>query len=152
MLFDPLELIERLAVLVPPPRFHLVRYDGILAPRASWRDEVVPAAGVRVGRTEGRVSSDSVPTHATKPNVEGEKQDTGAEAPIVRRLPWAHLLARVFLVDALCCPRCSKRMRILSAIQTPDAIRSILDCLGLPTRPPPITPAIPSAPTSADVY
>jgi hypothetical protein len=37
MLFEPLELIERIAVLVPPPRFHLVRYNGILAPRASSR-------------------------------------------------------------------------------------------------------------------
>ena len=29
-------------------------------------------------------------------------------------------------------------MRILSAIHPPDAIRKILDCLGLPSRPPPI--------------
>jgi hypothetical protein len=29
LLLDPLELVERLAVLVPPPRFHLVRYHGL---------------------------------------------------------------------------------------------------------------------------
>jgi hypothetical protein len=31
-------------------------------------------------------------------------------------------------------------MRILAAIQSPDAIRAILECLGLPPRPPPIAP------------
>jgi len=34
-------------------------------------------------------------------------------------------------------------MRILCAIHPPDAIRKILDCLGLPSRPPPICSAIP---------
>lgn len=32
-------------------------------------------------------------------------------------------------------------MRILCAINPPDAIRKILDCLGLPSKPPPIAPA-----------
>jgi hypothetical protein len=76
--------------------------------------------------------------------------DTSAGVPSLRRLPWAHLLARVFLVDALCCARCGSRMRILAAIQTPDAIRSILECLGLPARPPPLMPAVPSDLSYAD--
>lgn len=32
MIFEPLELVEKLAALVPPPRFNLVRYHGVLAP------------------------------------------------------------------------------------------------------------------------
>jgi hypothetical protein len=40
--FEPLELLEKLAVLVPPPREHLVLYSGVLAPCASLRDQVVP--------------------------------------------------------------------------------------------------------------
>jgi len=32
-------------------------------------------------------------------------------------------------------------MRILCAIHPPEAIRKILDCLGLPSRPPPIASA-----------
>ena len=28
--------------LVPPPRFHMVRYHGVLAPSAAWRELVVP--------------------------------------------------------------------------------------------------------------
>jgi hypothetical protein len=33
-------------------------------------------------------------------------------------------------------------MRVLAAIQTPDAIRDILECLGLPACPPPVAPAV----------
>jgi hypothetical protein len=29
---SPLELLEKLAALVPPPRVNLVRYHGVLAP------------------------------------------------------------------------------------------------------------------------
>lgn len=29
VVFEPAELVERLAALVPPPRVHLVRYHGI---------------------------------------------------------------------------------------------------------------------------
>ncbi len=37
--------------------------------------------------------------------------------------------------------RCGGRMRILAAIEDPAVARKILDCLGLPSRPPPVAPA-----------
>jgi len=33
-------------------------------------------------------------------------------------------------------------MRILAAIHPPDTTRAILECLGLPSRAPPIAPAV----------
>jgi hypothetical protein len=39
--------------------------------------------------------------------------------------------------------RCGGCMRILAAIHPPEAIRTILDCLALPSRPPPIARALP---------
>jgi len=42
LLLSPLELIEKLAALIPPPRLNLVRYHGILAPNARDRSQVVP--------------------------------------------------------------------------------------------------------------
>jgi hypothetical protein len=36
LLVDPLELLERFAALVPPPRRPLLAYHGLLAPRARW--------------------------------------------------------------------------------------------------------------------
>ena len=37
LLLSPLELIEKLAALIPPPRLNLVRYHGILTPNARDR-------------------------------------------------------------------------------------------------------------------
>ena len=37
----PLELIERLAALIPPPRLHRHRYHGVLAPNAPLRAQVI---------------------------------------------------------------------------------------------------------------
>jgi hypothetical protein len=37
-----IECMARLAALVPPPRFPLWRYHGVLAPASPWRSRVVP--------------------------------------------------------------------------------------------------------------
>ena len=42
LVFDPVELLGRLAVLVPRPRINLLLYHGVLGARAAWRAEVVP--------------------------------------------------------------------------------------------------------------
>jgi hypothetical protein len=49
----------------------------------------------------------------------------------------------VFAVDAFACPRCGSRIRLLAAIESEEAIRAILGCLGLPARAPPLAPAEP---------
>jgi hypothetical protein len=51
-------------------------------------------------------------------------------------------MRRVFEVDVLECPACHGRMRILAAIHPPEATRAILECLCLPTRAPPVSPAV----------
>ena len=58
-----------------------------------------------------------------------------------RNCTWAELMKRVWSLDVLQCDRCGGRMRIVCANHPPEAVRSIMDCLGLPTRPPPIAPA-----------
>ena len=37
-----MELIEKLAALVPLPRMHLVRYGGCLAPHSHLRGAIIP--------------------------------------------------------------------------------------------------------------
>ena len=50
LLLSPMELLEKLAVLVPPPRFHLLRYHGVLAPRGPGpRPHRAGLAGCRAG-------------------------------------------------------------------------------------------------------
>jgi hypothetical protein len=38
----PVELLARLAAIVPPPRYPLLRFHGVLAPRHAWRARIVP--------------------------------------------------------------------------------------------------------------
>jgi hypothetical protein len=49
LMLTPLELIERLAALIPPPRRHRHRYYGVLAPNAPLRGQVTALAGVPDG-------------------------------------------------------------------------------------------------------
>jgi len=48
----------------------------------------------------------------------------------------------LFSVDSLKCERCGAKMRILCAIHPLEAIKKILDCLGIPSKPPPIFRAV----------
>src|SRR5437660_8258261 len=43
VVFEPLELLEKLVAIIPAPKAHLVRYAGILGPAAKWRALIVPA-------------------------------------------------------------------------------------------------------------
>ena len=127
IIFEPLDLMERLAALAPAPCFNLIRYSGVLAPSASWRRSIVPKEAI----TE------------TENAAEEKKDETEKDSkPRPRRYSWAELLKRVFAVDVLKCDRCGGRMKILCAINPPTAIRKILECIGLPIRPPPISPAL----------
>jgi hypothetical protein len=55
-----------------------------------------------------------------------------------RRVVAQELMRRVFAMDALECPRCSGRMRILAQIHPRDTTRAILECPDLPTRALPV--------------
>lgn len=43
LVIEPLDLMARLAALVPPPRMHLTRYHGVFAPHSKLRAAVTPA-------------------------------------------------------------------------------------------------------------
>ncbi|MBI3856235.1 MAG: transposase, partial [Planctomycetes bacterium] len=42
VVLEPLQFLEKLAALVPPPRAHLLRYHGVLAPHSALRRAVIP--------------------------------------------------------------------------------------------------------------
>jgi hypothetical protein len=44
IVMSPLELMQRLAALVPRPRLHLIHFHGVLAPHAKLRPQIVPSA------------------------------------------------------------------------------------------------------------
>jgi hypothetical protein len=80
-----------------------------------------------------------------------EKADKSNPGMHERRYAWAELLKRIFSVDSLKCERCGGRMRILCVIHPPEAIRKILDCLGIPSKPPPIFPAVLESDTEGSI-
>jgi Putative transposase len=43
IVLEPLDLMARLAALVPPPRMHLTRYHGVFAPHSRLRAAITPA-------------------------------------------------------------------------------------------------------------
>jgi hypothetical protein len=45
LVFDPEDLLARLCAMVPPPRWHLIRFHGVLSAHASLRSEVIAARG-----------------------------------------------------------------------------------------------------------
>src|SRR6266446_4704362 len=132
--------MTKLAVLVPAPRAHLTRYHGILGPAAVWRPMIIPTAA---NDNSSEITPNPQPSpQSSAASVEGEPPSQTLPSARQRNYTWAELMKRVFLVDVLQCERCGGRMKILAAIHPPDATAKILDCLGLPSRAPPLAPAI----------
>ncbi len=127
--FDPLELLERLAVLTPRPRVNLILYHGVLAPRAAWRAAVVPVAAC--GADGWNVD----------PSVEGDEDAKGSGQSRSGAYQWAELMRRTFGFDVLACERCGGRLRLVALIEDAYVVRRILHHLGLPTELPEPQPA-----------
>jgi len=51
VVMSPLELMQRLAALVPRPRLHLFRFHGVLAPHAKLRPQITPDAPLNANNT-----------------------------------------------------------------------------------------------------
>ncbi|WPL22122.1 IS91 family transposase [Thiorhodovibrio frisius] len=105
----PLELIDHLAALIPPPRRHRHRYHGVLAPNAPLR-----AAAVVLGREltddPSACAELAAPRRAPAPN---------ARSPA--RYLWAMLLARLLLAVEKTCPNRGADMHIIAFIT--EAVR-----------------------------
>lgn len=111
------ELVARLAALVPPPRVHTVRYFGVFAPRAKLRPVIVP-----------------------KPDEDDASScahgDGASRGPAGSRSSWARLMKRVFAVDVLACPRCHARMQHLAELHDAKTIRDVVAAITRATGPP----------------
>src|SRR5277367_2691851 len=56
IVLEPLDLMARLAALVPTPRMHLTRYHGVFAPHSQYRAAVTPAHRGRGAATPRHVA------------------------------------------------------------------------------------------------
>jgi hypothetical protein len=127
LVFEPLELLERLAALTPRPRINLLLYYGVLGARSTWR--------ARLRKSEPEQSS-----AASEPAPDGESRSVGA-IPSRTNWLWAELMRRSFGFDVLACPRCGGRLSLIALIEDARVIRRILSHLRLPTDVPEPRPA-----------
>ena len=119
----PLELIERLAALIPPPRQHRHRYHGVLAPNAPQRAQVISLA------------------RPPPPPLPNAAHPSHAPARLPTRYLWAVLLAHIYEILPLRCTLCGGEMRIIAFITEAPAVNAILGHLGEPTSPPEVARA-----------
>ena len=113
LVLEPLDLMARLAALVPPPRMHLTRFHGVFAPHSKLRAALTPAhRGVGAAQLPAAVGEQNEP--ATPRHV---------------AMNWARRLKRVFGVEIETCARCGGRLRIIASIEEPQVIARILSHL-----------------------
>ena len=162
------ELLARIAALVPPPRYPLVRYHGCFAPAHIWRRSVVPepppprTSCVRTSQPTEHTPPAPGPTAAhTLPPVETGVlvEPSQLRSPFVLSDPhlqrlldgllvmstpragWATLLRRSHHLDVLDCPRCRGRMRPIAVVRDKAHARRFLAHLDKPHEPPALAPA-----------
>jgi hypothetical protein len=97
VVLEPLDIIARLAALVPRPRLNLTRFHGVFAPNFKHRKRIVP-------RPPRHSDADQPP------------------AP----LSWMQRLKRVFAIDIETCPECGGRLRVIACVEEPPLIAKIL--------------------------
>ena len=144
----PVELIDRIAALVPPPRTHRHRYFGVLAPNSPLRAAVtaMALAAPALQATAQPAQSgagEGVPGVAPLDNANAVQVqcEPVPPKPSKARYLWAVLIARIYEVFPLLCPLCGGQMRIIAFITHRADIRKILDHIGVESQPPHISPA-----------
>jgi hypothetical protein len=146
LVLSPVQFLARIAALVPPPRFPLVRFAGVLAPNSTWRRSVVPegprarATAPRVTERKRKKKREKAKPSEAKPRAAHTSLGDGVVPADGARIDWATLLRRIHLEDVLACP-CGGRRRIIAEITERDAIVAILAHVGLATDAPPIARA-----------
>jgi hypothetical protein len=150
-----LELVRKLAALVPPKRLNLLRFFGVFAPGAHSRKLLTKSANLSPGlinidstahNIAGRVGATASTVTASLSSPTSEPQPSGATVqretpPPKARLNWADLLRRTFEIDIFTCDNCGGRRRVVALINKRSAAKRILEHLGLPADQPRLLPA-----------
>ena len=140
----PLELIDRIAALVPPARTHRHRYFGVLAPNSPLRCAVT-ALAQQVKQVVVQAEPANMSEGAPGVVPLGHAMPLPPESVPLKRSKahylWAVLIARIYEVFPLLCPLCGGQMRLIAFITEGTQIRKILDHIGVDSEPPHISPA-----------
>ncbi len=137
LVLTPLQFLDRLAALIPPPRRHRHPYHGAFAPHAGLR----PLVAAHAGRAVAGMSWASALEFSALPDI-APSAPAPANPPPRRRASalWAWLIARIYDALPLSCPQCGTQMKLIAFITEPVAIRGILTHVGESVTPPPLSP------------
>jgi hypothetical protein len=131
--FDPLEFIAEIVAHIP-----------------DTYEKTAIGYGWYSNRTRGYRKEHGLLAAEGPARCEEADSDKG---PLEARRAWARLIARIYEVNPLTCPRCGSEMKVVAVLDNEDAIYKILRHLGLlappeESRAPPATgPPVTSSPT-----
>ncbi len=142
ILLSPLELLEKISGIIPPPKRHQITYYGCLSSHSRIRPLIVPSKRDEPGKKE---SDAKLPSTAENEGTDSrdKKEVTGNvdKKKNSNYISWAELLKRSYKIDITLCRKCGGRLRVISMIREADTIRKILDFLGLGADPPVARPS-----------
>jgi len=134
-LFDASDFLAELTQHIPPKGLQLIRRYGLYASRTKGRWNEMPwvaeraPEGWRATHQRGVAAEDL----GYEPLSDGNEEVT-VDA---RKRAWARLLAKVYEVDPMVCPKCGADMKVIAVIEDPDELRRILRHLVKMGRSPP---------------
>lgn len=112
LVMSPMELLARIASLIPIPRRQTHRLFGVFAAKSKLRSQLVVVKMKRRPR--------------------GKKEDIRELGVNYRQpIPWRELLQRIFGVDSLKCPKCGRRMEVVAVIEDKAEAARYLAHVGL---------------------
>jgi hypothetical protein len=161
------ELMARIAALVPPPHYPLVRYQGVFAGGHHMRRRVVPKPPLsRRKPCSTKPTEPPEPKTDTAASIDALRAELGelAEAPPIRspfilsdphmrrlldglllmnspRADWATLLRRSHDIDVLDCPKCHSRLRPMAVVRDEEQAKRFLQFIDDYDEPRPLSPA-----------
>jgi len=134
-LFDALDFLAELTQHIPPKGLQLIRRYGLYASRTKGRWHEMPwvaeraPKGWRATHKRGVAAEDL----GYEPLSDGDEE----VAVDARKRAWARLLAKVYEVDPMVCPKCGADMKVIAVIEEPDELKRILRHLIKVGRAPP---------------
>jgi hypothetical protein len=122
-LFPAIGFLVDLLQHLPDAGAHLVRRYGLYSSRcrATWSDRPYLVRLAPAGWREQH-GSQSEPQPGLPPEQEPHLSVSARET----RSAWARLIAKVYEVDPLVCPRCGSKMKVKAVITDPQQLRRIL--------------------------
>jgi len=136
---DVLSLLARLAASVPPPKLHVIRYHGVLAPASPWRPLVIPP------QKPAPTHAPAAPANAKPPPAPARPARPARTGARCRYIPWMELMRLTLGLPVDTCPHCGGRMKLRALLREPANIERFLRGVGRwsaplglsPARPPP---------------